>query len=398
MLGDPLQGIFDFGDGLVPWSDVIADFPLIGELTEPWRWKGKNERLGAWCLELRRALLAGESIDLRDAPISWRKLDQFSPRNEGFRVARLAGGVVVIHKWEAQAHDFARRLGGRYRSMEEVASKAFRSFAQDMDVLEGPARAARIVENRGVADHADQGQPQAIPCPATRMGERRCDRCRAALDRSRCQPSSSPGAAGGRRPGADRARSSLSSSRRGSAVRRVRSAPRQYACVRPCAGESWRSLDAFRAASGGSLCVRRRRLPDDFSTIVPRLRRAHDVQYIIVCANVEEDADPLLVLPAPIQVPPLASRMHELDRIVDEYAADAIVELQARDACFTPVDRRWILEHATSLTEIEKATVRVVALRMSRHLSEAAERLSMAPVSLWRWILRRKLPTFIPIN
>ena len=45
-------------------------------------------------------------------------------------------------------------------------------------------------------------------------------------------------------------------------------------------------------------------------------------------------------------------------------------------------DRRWIIEHPTSLAEIEKATMRVVALRMSRHLSEAAERLGMAPVSL----------------
>jgi hypothetical protein len=77
---------------------------------------------------------------------------------------------------------------------------------------------------------------------------------------------------------------------------------------------------------------------------------------------------------------------------------DAIAELNARDACFTPVDRQWILEHATSLAEIEKAIVRVMALRMSSNLSEAAARLGMAPVSLWRWILRRKLPTFIPID
>jgi hypothetical protein len=157
-------------------------------------------------------------------------------------------------------------------------------------------------------------------------------------------------------------------------------------------------VDAFRAASGGSLCVRRKRLPDDFAVIVPRLRRVHDVQYIIVCSNLDDDADPLLVLPAPIQVPPLASRTHDVERIVDEYAADAIAELHARDACFTAGDRRWIIEHPTSLAEIEKATMRVVALRMSRHLSEAAERLGMAPVSLWRWILRRKLPTFIPVD
>ncbi|MGH9884116.1 MAG: UvrD-helicase domain-containing protein, partial [bacterium] len=120
ILGDPLQGIFDFADGLVPWSEVTADFPLIGELTTPWRWNGKNERLGAWCLALRRALLAGDSIDLSSGPITWRKIDQASPRNEAFRIARLNGAVVVIRKWEAQAHKFARMLCGRYRSMEEV--------------------------------------------------------------------------------------------------------------------------------------------------------------------------------------------------------------------------------------------------------------------------------------
>lgn len=52
---------------------------------------------------------------------------------------------------------------------------------------------------------------------------------------------------------------------------------------------------------------------------------------------------------------------------------------------------------AMAAAEIEKATRRVVALRVSRNLSQAAARLGMAPVSLWRWILRRKLPTFIPV-
>lgn len=157
-------------------------------------------------------------------------------------------------------------------------------------------------------------------------------------------------------------------------------------------------VDAFCAASCGSICLRRSRLPDDFAAIVPRLRRCHDVQYIIVCSHIDDDADPLLVLPAPIQVPSLASRTHDLERVVEEYASDAVAELNAREACFTPLDRRWILEHAKSLTEIEKTTVRVVALRMSRNLSDAAARLGMAPVSLWRWILRRNLRTFIPLD
>src|SRR6185503_13055676 len=53
---------------------------------------------------------------------------------------------------------------------------------------------------------------------------------------------------------------------------------------------------------------------------------------------------------------------------------------------FTAGDRRWIIEHPTSLAEIEKATMRVVALRMSRHLSEAADRLGMAPEARRRTI------------
>lgn len=146
VLGDPLQGIFDFADALVPWREVRHEFPEIGELAEPWRWKEKNEKLGRWSLALRAALLAGDEIDLRKAPVTWRKIDEASQRIEGYRVAKLVGSVVVIRKWEHDAHYFARMMGGRYRSMEEVEGKAFRSFADDMDALEGPARAARIVK------------------------------------------------------------------------------------------------------------------------------------------------------------------------------------------------------------------------------------------------------------
>jgi transposase-like protein len=47
----------------------------------------------------------------------------------------------------------------------------------------------------------------------------------------------------------------------------------------------------------------------------------------------------------------------------------------------------------TSLSEIEKATLRLVALRSSATVSQAAARLGMAPVSLSRWVARRKLLT-----
>ena len=56
-------------------------------------------------------------------------------------------------------------------------------------------------------------------------------------------------------------------------------------------------------------------------------------------------------------------------------------------------DNAWVRQHASaSLAEIEKATLRLIALRASRTLSAAAERLGMAPVSLSRWMERRRPP------
>jgi len=99
--------------------------------------------------------------------------------------------------------------------------------------------------------------------------------------------------------------------------------------------------------------------------------------------------------PLAVTIPPLSTRSEELDRIITEYAEDAITELGALRTGFLPADRNWVRRHSASpLPDIEKATLRLVAIRESRNLSTAA-RLSMAPVSLSRWIGRRKLPMHI---
>jgi transcriptional regulator with GAF, ATPase, and Fis domain len=111
----------------------------------------------------------------------------------------------------------------------------------------------------------------------------------------------------------------------------------------------------------------------------------------VVCAEDSEDCEPFLTLP--ITVPPLAGRADELDRIITEYAEDAIAELGTLRTNFLPADRGWVRTHsASSLPDIEKATLRLVAIRESRNLSNAARRLGMAPVSLSRWVGRRRLP------
>lgn len=150
--------------------------------------------------------------------------------------------------------------------------------------------------------------------------------------------------------------------------------------------------EAFNAAVGGSLCIRRRRPPRGFSSLVERLRGCDNVQYICL----EEDSLHWLVRPGPIEVPDIADRAGDLPRIVDEYLLDAVVELapSSGSLVLSEHDRRWLIEDAaaTSLSEIEKATLRLVALRTSANVSQAAGRLGMATVSLSRWVARRKIP------
>ena len=151
---------------------------------------------------------------------------------------------------------------------------------------------------------------------------------------------------------------------------------------------------AFEAAAGGSLCIRRRRPPRGFSSLIARLRGCDNVQYFCV----DEDSLQWLVRPGPIEIPPLAERAKELPRIVDEYVFDAVVELAPAggDIILGERDRQWLIHHAAAMSpsEIEKAALRLVALRSSPNLSHAATRLGMAAVSLSRWAFRRKLPTY----
>jgi hypothetical protein len=151
---------------------------------------------------------------------------------------------------------------------------------------------------------------------------------------------------------------------------------------------------ALEAARGGSLCVWGSRLPRDFSQVLRKLREPDTRVQLVYCSTKREQSDGLLA--TPIDIPPLARRSPELPRVIDEYARDAIVELGATPTAFTKQDHAWVMEHAaTSLGEIEKATLRLAAIRQYGSISRAAARLGMAHVSLSRWIGRRKLPIVV---
>lgn len=80
VLGDPQQSIFGFKEATVDWeADVLATFPSVGTLEEPWRWKRVGcDRLGRWLRSCRDSLAAGEPVDLRKASkdhVRWMRHD-----------------------------------------------------------------------------------------------------------------------------------------------------------------------------------------------------------------------------------------------------------------------------------------------------------------------------------
>ncbi len=60
IMGDPMQGIFDFKDPIVDFEEDLKDFKRIDALDVPWRWKkeGNNEELGNDLRNIREILLS----------------------------------------------------------------------------------------------------------------------------------------------------------------------------------------------------------------------------------------------------------------------------------------------------------------------------------------------------
>ncbi|HEY0992937.1 MAG TPA: FHA domain-containing protein, partial [Kofleriaceae bacterium] len=141
---------------------------------------------------------------------------------------------------------------------------------------------------------------------------------------------------------------------------------------------------AFEAASGGSLCVRSSRLPRDFSLLLARLREPEPSVQLVVCLD-RDERGALLAGPVPIDVPSMRDRMRDVPRRVDAFAADAIAALGAPAGCLTRDELAWVARHsATTLADIEKGTLRLVARKVAGSLGQAAALLGMAPVSLAR--------------
>ena len=135
LLGDPMQGIFDFSEPTVDWRrDVVPFFERLPDLATPHRWLTVNPELGRWLAEARTQLISGSPINLRDSPAQWL------PKTPASQIAACQtaadttdGSIVAIGKWPRECHDLASRLGGMFGSMEELDCRALMDFVGDFD-------------------------------------------------------------------------------------------------------------------------------------------------------------------------------------------------------------------------------------------------------------------------
>ncbi len=154
VVGDPLQGIFDFGGNqIVDWNrHVYSSFARLPDLTEPWRWKQTSPRLGKWLTEIVRPTLE------RRQPLSLHQAVQagvcfwtqevsgvYGPAN---RIKVLLEALnrdettfVLCRPEQVNLpHELASKLRNRYRSIEPITDDGLGAFAENIQDRTGLMR------------------------------------------------------------------------------------------------------------------------------------------------------------------------------------------------------------------------------------------------------------------
>lgn len=154
IVGDPLQGIFDFKSNQpVQWErDVEEAFENIDGPCTGHRWQGVNPELGEWLTEVRRGFSNGQQVDLQEAPVHWIQVagaahDVTRIRlNTCFDAARQDGTVVAIHGFRNQCYDLASKLKGRFSCVEAIDIGDLYQFSERLDRATGWQRAGIVLE------------------------------------------------------------------------------------------------------------------------------------------------------------------------------------------------------------------------------------------------------------
>ena len=149
LLGDPLQGIFDFAGQAVDWREhVEPQFERLPNLRTPHRWRETNPDLGEWLTAIRPLLASGDPVDLSLGPSQRLATSPANQRAACYQASAKRGqSVVAIGKWPSDCHNLAGKLGGTFGSMEELDCRDLMKFARALDnASSGHARAVLLLD------------------------------------------------------------------------------------------------------------------------------------------------------------------------------------------------------------------------------------------------------------
>jgi hypothetical protein len=161
VLGDPMQSIFDFDGEPVNWvEDVERHFARLGRLETPHRWlRSKSPRLGEWLRGVRDSIDAKRPVSLSEGlPQDHVKVryarsgqDHFIKQQNTCAYFSCASGdsAVAIYgggpQAKARCHKLARRLSGRFVSIEEVEGRALFATVGKLDGAPTPEHYLRAL-------------------------------------------------------------------------------------------------------------------------------------------------------------------------------------------------------------------------------------------------------------
>lgn len=147
---------------------------------------------------------------------------------------------------------------------------------------------------------------------------------------------------------------------------------------------------------GGTLCLVTDQLPREVASIATGVRLPGSRARVAICApNKAGSARAAMMFgrASLVEITPLAERTGDTDRLIAEFAADAVEALGAPGTGFRTHDMLWLRALAMgTLDQFDEVTLRLVALRNWR-LTGGAERLGISHVALSKWMRRRKIPT-----
>lgn len=150
LLGDPLQGIFDFGGSTIVDLEDETEFEEFYKnkhvLTTPWRWKNTNEPLGNELDQMRKDLVEGKEIDINQlSHIESSKYNPSNPYDSDYNFSGLIysllseQSLLVIHPETSNIHariSFNKAFKNRFYLLESIDGKDFYKEATKLDSID----------------------------------------------------------------------------------------------------------------------------------------------------------------------------------------------------------------------------------------------------------------------